>query len=504
MPLSNTNAPPCRVILAVPGSTADDARTLELAGLTVVALAADMGAVRSAVDACLQAAALPQVVVVLHARLPNVRGPYIVSLARAGVATVLLVDRSARLDEDLLTHDWPYPDYVMAQMERLGCVSVAAWPPVPGELPLCVTQAAEALRAGVTRGGGELLRAASGGGTIALTGGIGGSGKTTIACNLAALLAVVCERRVLLMDLDPINASVHRKLGLEVAPDRGLELLHAAASPLVRHALGGRGRMEAGRDDPVGHAAADEALASFDLGPYLVPYPATTPTGHRLDVLPGVLSPRAAARLAEDPETLHALVRLARSRYDDVILDLGTETATTLHEGLAARADRVLVVTWPMPDGVEMVAERHRALQRATHLPAERCQLVINHAPGSAAAMLPPLEIVTRVRAAGLLSSAGIVPHDGNLVGEARLAGEETPLLPVLRSDRAARTSAFVRSIEEIASHVRPGVLPQRAGGLEIALAQMLQSLRALTTRWRAPGPETERLSETVGGAAEG
>src|SRR5207248_3063706 len=79
----------------------------------------------------------------------------------------------------------------------------------------------------------------------------------------------------------------------------------------------------------------------------------------------------------EDAQVLPA----ARVGYDEVILGLGTEMAATLHEGLAARADRVLVVTWPMPNTVDMVAQRHRALQHTAHLWAERCHLVINPTP---------------------------------------------------------------------------------------------------------------------------
>src|SRR5207245_8911625 len=60
------------------------------------------------------------------------------------------------------------------------------------------------------------------------------------------------------------------------------------------------------------------------------------------------------------------VVPAARARHDAVRRDLGTETAATLHEGPDARADRVLVVTWPMPDSVDMVGQRHRALQRPT------------------------------------------------------------------------------------------------------------------------------------------
>jgi hypothetical protein len=114
-----------------------------------------------------------------------------------------------------------------------------------------------------------------------------------------------------------------------------------------------------------------------------------------------------------------------------------------------------------MPASVDMGAQRHRALQRTAHLPAERCHLVITPTPRRIAALRPPLEIITRVRAAGILSSPRIVPRDGNLGGDARLGAEEVPRQPLLRSDRAAWTSVFGPSIAGIVAHVRPGMLPR-------------------------------------------
>jgi hypothetical protein len=151
--------------------------------------------------------------------------------------------------------------------------------------------------------------------------------------------------------------------------------------------------------------------------------------------------------------------------------------AATLHEGLAARADRVLVVTWPMPDSVDMGAQRHRALQCTAHLPAERCHLAINPTLRHVAAMRPPLEIIAPVRSAGILLSPRIVLRDGNLGGDARLRTEEAPLLPVLRSDRAACTNLFVRSIERIIATVRPGMLPARARGIAVILRRTQRRL---------------------------
>lgn len=175
----------------------------------------------------------------------------------------------------------------------------------------------------------------------------------------------------------------------------------------------------------------------------------------------------------EDAQVLPA----ARVRYDAVILGLGTEMAAPLHEGLAAWADRMLVVTWPMLDSVDMGARRHRALQRSAHLPSERCHLVINPVPRHVVAMRPPREIITRVRSAGILSSPAIVPRDDLLGGDARLGAEEAPLLPVLQSDRVACTNVFACAIKGIVATGRPGLLPARARGIAVILRRMLRNL---------------------------
>jgi hypothetical protein len=127
------------------------------------------------------------------------------------------------------------------------------------------------------------------GGTIALTGNAGGAGKSQLAANLAATLGVLGERRVALVDLDLLNASLHDMLGLVVPRAAGLDALHVAAAPLVReavrHATAGRTHPERGPEDPLARAAAQEAVAALDLTPYPVRYPhgsAPGPGGVRL------------------------------------------------------------------------------------------------------------------------------------------------------------------------------------------------------------------------------
>jgi len=184
--------------------------------------------------------------------------------------------------------------------------------------------------------------------------------------------------------------------------------------------------------------------------------------------------------VAGDLLTLHALVDLLRERYDDVVLDLGTGGDLVWHEELAARADLVLVVTGPLPDTVERVARGQARLLRATGLAPERCRLVVNHAPADERALLPLHRIAGRFRDTGAPMVAGLIAHDGDLVGRALLETPDQPLLPVLLPDGAARRARFVRGIEDVVRHVRPGLLPERDTALTTRLRRLLDAALAI------------------------
>jgi len=488
-----TNLRGPRVVLGVP--VADDAASeaVEREGLTVVATAATAGTLKR------QVAAVRPDVALLHAALPHADQNLVSSVARAGIPTLLLVDAALRRRDDLLAGP-PYPPYVLAQAERLGCIGVAAWPPIPGELLLRAEQAAAHAHLLVQAGPLGDARSAATGGTIALVGEAGGTGKTQLAANLAAYLGVVCERRVALVDLDLLRSSLHDTLGLVVPPGRDLEALHAVAALRVAAAVAtldeGRHADSAEADlTALYRAAALDAVRGLDLTPYLIPYPRDG-AGPAVDVLLGVTTQDAGERVAGDLLALHALVDLLRERYDDVALDLGTGGDVLWHEELAARADTVLVVTGPLPDTVERVARGHARLLRATGLAPERCRLVVNHAPDDTRALPPLHRIEGRFRGAGAPALAGVVAHDGDLVGRARLADPDQPLLPVLLPDGAARRGRFVRGIEDVVRHVRPGLLPDRPAGLVVGLrATLAPALATLGGRLSGGLPGMPRVA---------
>lgn len=481
-----TSPPGVRVVLALPRADAASAALAEEASLTVVATAA------TAVQLQRQASAVRPDVVLLHTALPHADAGLVAVLTGANIPVVLLVDAALRQGDDLLAGP-PYPPSVLARAERLGCLGVTAWPPLPDELLLRAEQAAAHAHLLAQLGplGGHEASSAATGGTIALLGEAGGSGKTLLAANLAAFLGVVCERRVALLDLDLLRASLHDTLGLLATPGHDLEALHAAAAPRVAEAtarLDQERRASAAAADlgALYRSAAVASLRALDLAPYVIAYPPNT-TGPTVDVILGVTTPEGGECVAGDLMTLHSLVDLLRERYDDVVLDLGTGGELEWHEELASRADTLLVVTGPLPDTVERVARGYVRLRRHTGLAPARCRIVVNHAPTDERALLPLHRIAGRFQEAGAPALAGVVAHDSDLVGRARLTDPDHALLPVLLAEEAARRSRFVRGIEEVVRHLRPGLLPERERGtLARVHAVAVTARAALRSRiWR-------------------
>ncbi len=472
-----------RVLPGVPGSEMAPVADLAAQGFAALPPALTARAVRGQVAEVASRPDGPPLTVLLHHRLPGATAELVAALNRAGVPSILLVDPSTRLAHDLLGGGAHYPDYVTEQARRLGCLGVAAWPPDPAELHEAVALSQSPhLRATLwALARPEERRRAAGGGTIGFCGAAGGAGKTLIAANVAASLGLLAERRVALLDLDPYNPGLQDALGLDVPAGRGLDALHVAAAPLVREAtvrmLGRRANDDGAPARPVTaqeraavHAAADDALDGLDLARYCVPYPAAAApaAGRAVDVLSGVNDVSEADRIAGDTETLHALVRQFARRYDDVLLDLGTEATNVVQTEVASRADQLVFVTWPFPGSVTAVAAAYARLLAETGYPATRCRLVVNHAPANARAMVDPEDILRQMESVGMPSPGAVIPHDGDLVGRARLDDPAYPLLPVLLPDRAARGSMFVASIEELVKRLRPGLMGPRSrrGGL--------------------------------------
>lgn len=173
----------------------------------------------------------------------------------------------------------------------------------------------------------------------------GGTGKTSIAANLAVVLAEVTPR-TLLIDLDVQFGDVGIVLGLD-RPEKTLHDLASAAGDLDPEKLRG----------------------------YVIPY-------GRLDLLPAPLRPEEGENI--DASKVASIIQLARTMYDTIVID-----TAPIFDGpmLAAldRSDQVLLVSTPDVPSMKNVRLALQTLQLLA-FPVERVALVANRAgmPGGA------------------------------------------------------------------------------------------------------------------------
>lgn len=154
---------------------------------------------------------------------------------------------------------------------------------------------------------------------IAVGGGRGGVGKSTLAVNLAVYLAQL-GRSVMLVDADPSGAELHTLLGVDV---------------------------------PLGSAGAREDAHEDDLTPVPTPVPG-------LLLLPQLYTPGSTVPIRPGRKPRWAR-RLRHLDVDYVLLDLGAGTGPATLD-LFLSADTGLCVTTPEPPSVEATYRFARAL----------------------------------------------------------------------------------------------------------------------------------------------
>jgi len=365
----------------------------------------------------------PQVVL-LHHKFPGLT-PYLAQALRHRYqcAAIYLVDAEEYDERERAIKGQPYPLATIGEAETFGCPLVASWP-VQSADPERAREIAELTDLALTMlestawdGQAERGAQVSTGRVYALRGDVSG-GKSEIAINLACALGLRAGRRVALLDFDPIKPALHRMLGLD-----SLQLGHIER--LLDDAARGMGGINV-RDSK-----------------YMTPYP----TGARVDgegqvdVLTGVTGEAGAAQLADDSvDRLRQIIAALRQRYQDIIIDLGTNSGSPMHEYICSIADIVLVVTPPMPEAIDAVARGHDTLANQHKVRAENCRLVIN------GVVDPDIELrhSDLIRQMGGMQVGGVIALDPRLVRKSRAMSE----VPVMREDAAARGSAFVRDID--------------------------------------------------------
>ena len=253
--------------------------------------------------------------------------------------------------------------------------------------------APEAIKAAIAAAGGAAWEKKA----IACWSPKGGVGKTVVACELAAMLAAIGGRDVVLVDANMNGGHVKTRLNV----DAPYGLLNAASTYHTHK----------------GHPSL-ESDAVIKLKGYLHPMPATS----NLKVMPGVQNMEQSLNEAvvgdAGIEFMSWLIATLKRQFDFVIIDLGSSINVGVHQGAIRSVDFIIALCEPDLTSVADVKEgAHRSIINRMGKNINRFGLVINKWQDGLGVSLREA-----AKFAGI-SAMGIIPNDPT--GNVTLAGNE-------------------------------------------------------------------------------
>lgn len=250
----------------------------------------------------------------------------------------------------------------------------------------------------------------------------GGAGKTTMSCNVAALLGVVAQRKTLLLDANMNGGHVDLHMGVET--DTTL-----ASLAYLFHTRG--------------------ELLPRQIQEHAVPWR----PGTSLDILPGI---QRVEQAGDDPlrgqqgqTFVEALLTVAGRMYDFIVVDIGSSVNSPVHRTVLALADGVIVVATPDRAALMDTKTTLETLEQVMGLERSRYTLVVNMWTDQAG-----LKRGDITRFVGL-SEAGLVPYEST--GRMYLAvnkGEPFVLMNLRNGD--PEVQQVVEAMAGVAARVYP------------------------------------------------
>jgi len=343
---------------------------------------------------------VPQVVII-DAKVEGFSLPQIVDLRQKGTAAFIVVGLaqagSSEMEEMLgvgLDAAYPLPlsPQTLSRMEE-------ELPPKYEEIALAWGKGAwgaaapEAIKAATAAAGGAAWEKKA----IASWSPKGGVGKTVVACELAAMLAAIGGRDVVLIDANMNGGHIKTRLNV----DSAYGLLNIASTYHTHK----------------GHPSLESDAVSKLKG-YLHPMPGTA----NLKVIPGVTNMEQSLNEAvvgdAGIEFMGWLVATLKRQFDFVIIDLGSSINVGVHQGAIRSADYIIALCEPDLTSVADVKEGvHRSIVSRMGMNINRFGLVINKWQDGLGVSLREAS-----KYAGI-SAMGIIPNDST--GNVTLAGNE-------------------------------------------------------------------------------
>ena len=274
---------------------------------------------------------------------------------------------------------------------------------------------------------------------IALWGSKGGDGKTTIATNLACVLAYVAGCRVLLVDADMncgrvaihINAPVRQRSLMHLALD--FDNLKAANAEAELDIDTIRTRV----------TTVDDALR------------AAAKDGHpRLDVLFGITDMKSGMNRElsgqKGASFIRELLDTARRHYDYVIVDCGSNVTQAPHLAALKFADTILFVNSSDISSLYFNRATLRSLVQDARIPAERFKLVVNR--------FHPSDRIRREEISTYMDGmeiVGLIPEDVSRSITAAI-NERRPFVLGHAGKNPPEVEEVLRGLYEITAQVHP------------------------------------------------
>lgn len=248
----------------------------------------------------------------------------------------------------------------------------------------------------------------------------GGAGKTTMACNTAALLGVVGQRKTLLLDGNMNGGHVDLHMGIE--SDTTL----ASLAYLYQR-----------RNELLPRQIQEHAV---DWHQYL-------------HILPGIQRVEQAGepplRGQQGQAFMQTLLEVAGRMYDFVVVDIGSSVNSPVHRTALTSADGVVVIVTPDRAALIDTKTTLETLSDVMGLERSRYTLVVNMWTPQAG--LRRGEITSFVG----LPEAGVVPQEGD--GRMLLAVNEGKPFALMNLDRQdPETRAIVDAMAGVAGQVYP------------------------------------------------